>query len=141
MNYTSLEHFATLAYPVARRENFKEMAYSGVETFHVDRVVAEKSDLSASQFTAYLRDIPRAFVWFYAPWCGHCVRSQPEFEAAARESSTPFVAYNADQPNAQAIARKFKVQGFPTFVLVEHGEPVKWFDDARAKAAFVRFAK
>lgn len=141
MNYTSLEHFASLAYPAAKREHFTDVEhYSGVESFKVDGV-ADKSAMSGAEFIEYLRSVPRAFVWFYAPWCGHCVRSKDEVAAAARASSTPFIAYNADQPAAGPISRKYKVQGFPTFVMIERGEAVDWFQDARTKDAFVRFAQ
>ena len=158
--YTSLEHittldnFASLAYPArrdfrappersepSRRENFTDLShYSGVESFKVPGV-ADKSNLSASELMQYLRTVPRAFVWFYAPWCGHCVHSKDAVSAAAKESSTPFVAYNADQPGADAVSRKFNVRSFPTFVMVERGEPVEWFKDERTKAAFVKFAQ
>ncbi|CAI7908092.1 unnamed protein product [Closterium sp. NIES-53] len=58
-------------------------------------------------------------VMFYAPWCGHCKRLEPEYVKAAEmlveEGSDIVLArINGDEKKHKAIARKYGVGGFPT---------------------------
>lgn len=39
--------------------------------------------LTEANFTATLAKKDGALVMFYAPWCGHCKKAKPEFQAAA----------------------------------------------------------
>jgi len=58
------------------------------------------------------------FVFFYAPWCGHCKTSKPEYQKLKATLNRPdiviaqFDATENDCPNG-----KVDIQGFPTFYL------------------------
>ncbi|GJP49340.1 hypothetical protein CLOM_g8563 [Closterium sp. NIES-68] len=58
-------------------------------------------------------------VMFYAPWCGHCKRLEPEYLKAAEQlaeegSDIVLARVNGDEKSNKAIARKYGVGGFPT---------------------------
>ncbi|GJP47023.1 hypothetical protein CLOM_g6255 [Closterium sp. NIES-68] len=57
-------------------------------------------------------------VMFYAPWCGHCKRLEPEYLKAAEQlaeegSDIVLARVNGDEKSNKAIARKYGVGGFP----------------------------
>lgn len=88
-------------------------------TFASANVVVDLT--STARFDASVgRDRP-ALVEFYAPWCGHCKKLEPEYEkAAAAFSNDPgrvlIGKVNADEN--KELGRRFGVRGYPT---------LKWF--------------
>ncbi|CAD7971412.1 unnamed protein product [Amoebophrya sp. A25] len=60
---------------------------------------------------------------FYAPWCGHCKKLEPEYEAAAKKLAeldikVPLAKIDANEEEHRAIAEQHEIKGFPT---------LKWF--------------
>jgi len=56
-------------------------------------------------------------VEFYAPWCGHCKKLAPEYEAAAAILSAqdpPLTIAKVDATEAKGLADRFSIKGFPT---------------------------
>ena len=56
-------------------------------------------------------------VWiveYYAPWCGHCKKLQPEWEAAARKLKGAVKLGKVNCDEESALCREFSVQGYPT---------------------------
>lgn len=58
-------------------------------------------------------------VMFFAPWCGHCKRLEPEFDRAARAlaeegSEIVLAKINGDDKKHKRLMRKYEVSGFPT---------------------------
>ncbi len=51
----------------------------------------------------------------YAPWCGHCKNSMPEFEKASR-SSDNILLINSDDPANESILSQYGVKSFPTII-------------------------
>eukprot|EP00992_Anisonema_acinus_P011194 TRINITY_DN7211_c0_g1_i1.p1 TRINITY_DN7211_c0_g1~~TRINITY_DN7211_c0_g1_i1.p1 ORF type:complete len:276 (+),score=27.60 TRINITY_DN7211_c0_g1_i1:58-885(+) len=78
---------------------------------HVEGTVLE---LDVENFEATVMDESRdVFVKFYAPWCGHCQRMAPTWDAlAAAEPEVLVVKLDASKYNI--LAGKFGVRGFPT---------------------------
>uniref|UniRef100_A0A0A9YIG1 Thioredoxin-2 n=1 Tax=Lygus hesperus TaxID=30085 RepID=A0A0A9YIG1_LYGHE len=57
---------------------------------------------------------------FFAPWCGACKASEPQFEAlASKYADCVFIKVDVDK-NATASA-KFQITGLPTFVVFHRG--------------------
>ena len=51
---------------------------------------------------------------FYAPWCGHCTRSMPEFKKAQSQGRGKIILVNSDEnPD---LVKKYNVKGFPTIM-------------------------
>jgi len=53
---------------------------------------------------------------FYAPWCGHCKNSMPEFIKASESPNTDILLVNSDDPASKSLMNKYSVNGFPTIV-------------------------
>merc|ERR1712018_1017852 len=57
-------------------------------------------------------------VEFYAPWCGHCQRLEPEWNEAAAQlkekTGGKVKVAKVDCTENQGLAQRFGVQGFPT---------------------------
>ena len=58
---------------------------------------------------------------FYAPWCGHCQRLQPEYTRAAKnlEGLANVVAVNCDEEDNKPFCGQMRIQGFPTLKTVK----------------------
>lgn len=85
------------------------------------------------------------FVMTKAAWCGHCVHSTPEFEAAAKESDVIFcyADITGETPEEKEIKDKVKFfkdfKGFPNFAIFKNGVELKPFSGERKKQSFISF--
>lgn len=51
---------------------------------------------------------------FFAPWCGHCKSSMPEFVKATEISNGKVLLINSDEPKNKKLMEQHSVKGFPT---------------------------
>lgn len=63
------------------------------------------------------------FVLFYAPWCGHCKSTLPEFEALQLSYKGPIqiLSYNSEDPDNREIIAQQDIKGFPTIRYYKDG--------------------
>lgn len=59
---------------------------------------------------------------FYAPWCGHCKKLQPEWEEAASALRGQVKFGKVDATEEKMLANRFQVQGYPTIKYWEYGK-------------------
>ena len=56
------------------------------------------------------------FVMFYAPWCGHCKTTKPEFQKLQETYKGPIkiIAIDCDDDENKELVAQQEVKGFPT---------------------------
>jgi protein disulfide-isomerase/protein disulfide-isomerase A1 len=98
---------------------FLSCLIAGATAAAASSVAALKSDT----FAAHIKENKHTLVEFYAPWCGHCKKLEPEFEKAAGALEDKQVKLaKVDATEEKDLATKYNVKGFPTLI---------WFEDAK----------
>ncbi|KAF1763432.1 hypothetical protein GCK72_011698 [Caenorhabditis remanei] len=83
-------------------------------------------------------------VEFYAPWCGHCQKLEPEWKKAAKEMAGRVKFGALDATAHETIARKFQIQGFPTIKFFPPGSTSSDFEDyqgGRTSSDLIRYSE
>ena len=82
--------------------------------------MAEFIELSDSDFSQKLAEVPLALIDFYASWCGSCRMAAPLFKRVAQELSLPIFKIDAEKnPNARALV---EIQNLPTLAIWKNGK-------------------
>lgn len=71
--------------PSAPPLKIKEPEWSDVDS--------EVVHLTSRSFDPVIKEEASVLIMFYAPWCGHCKRMKPEYEAAAAQMKSEGVNY------------------------------------------------
>lgn len=83
--------------------------------------------LDESNFDDAIAEFDPLLVEFYAPWCGHCKRLEPEYAAAAAELKKDGIRIaKVDATENRALGDKFGVRGFPTLKFFRGGKATEY---------------
>ena len=80
--------------------------------------------LNRDTFAHFVMPKDLVLVEFYAPWCGHCKRLDPEYVKAAKilkEKAPGVILAKVDASKESELAKEYMVQGFPTLTLFRKG--------------------
>ncbi|KAF8099066.1 hypothetical protein N665_0252s0005 [Sinapis alba] len=116
------------------------LSVSSDDQFTVDGTVLELTD---SNFESAISTFDCVFVDFYAPWCGHCKRLNPELDAAApilAKLKQPIIIAKLNADKYSRLARKLEIDAFPTLMLYNHGVPMEYYGPRKADL-LVRYLK
>lgn len=82
------------------------------------------------------------FIFFGAPWCGHCKKLAPQFNEAAKlvkEQQLPVSFAKVDCTTEPSTCKRFSVKGYPTLYYISRGRMVQYSGarDAQSIVAWV----
>ncbi|KAM9068347.1 protein disulfide-isomerase A3 [Sarcophilus harrisii] len=80
-------------------------------------------------------------VEFFAPWCGHCKRLAPEYEAAATRLKGIVPLAKVDCTANSNTCNKYGVSGYPTLKIFRNGEESGAYDGPRTADGIVSHLK
>eukprot|EP00939_MAST-03C_sp_MAST-3C-sp1_P003763 g3763.t1 len=103
------------------------------------------SALTSDNFDISLLSHKYVLVVFYAPWCTHCKKFMPEFERVAKVTpkSRDVLFGKVDIVKETAIAKRYKVKGFPTlkWFIDGHDQTPKTHDIPREKKELIKWLR
>jgi protein disulfide-isomerase-like protein len=100
--------------------------------------------LAFDNFLSTIQSESNVLVKFYAPWCGHCVRMQPEYERAATklgEEHIDVVLAKVDATQEEILAGYFQVTGFPTLKFFQNGASPIDYSGGRSSGEIINWVK
>lgn len=104
-------------------------------------VGAETVALTDATFRSTVDSGNVVFIKFYAPWCGHCKRLAPDWDALGEEIEDPeIVIAKVDCTVESKTSQLMKIRGYPTLQLVK-GESLFEYEGPRTKEALRAFAE
>lgn len=95
--------------------------------------------LTNDNFSDIIAKEKLVLVKFFAPWCGHCQAMAADFESVATQLKGQAVLGDVDATKEEDLAKKFKIDGFPTLKLFADGEEVVDYNGGRDKESMIKF--
>lgn len=96
-------------------------------------------DTTDADFETVIASHEFVMMEFYAPWCGHCKKLEPEYEQAATQLGDKAVLARLDATAETKSAGKFEVKGFPTIKIFRDGKLAGDYEGGRSAADFVKY--
>jgi len=99
--------------------------------------------LTKANFDSIVDDADIILVEFYAPWCGHCKKLAPEYEAAAQElklHDPKIILAKVDATEEPTLATKYDVSGYPTMKMFRKGRMYE-YEGGREQNTIVSYMK
>jgi len=100
--------------------------------------VVELTDSNFEELVLKSKDI--WLVEFFAPWCGHCKRLEPEWNRAATQLKGKVKLGALDATVHTVMSNRYGVRGFPTIKMFRDGEESE-YDGGRTASDIVAWAQ
>lgn len=97
--------------------------------------------LTEETFKPFLKKKKHVLVMFYAPWCGHCKRTKPEFNKAAEKfkDNSKVELAAVDCTKHSGVCSAFEVRGYPTIKYFNYLKNQRDYNGERKSEDFINF--
>lgn len=82
---------------------------------------------------------PKKLVYFHMETCGHCKKFNPEWDKFAASYDGPLEIKKVERKEANGDLEKYKIQGFPSILLIDDQDNTKEFDGDRTVTGLEKF--
>ena len=82
---------------------------------------------------------PKKLVYFHMDTCGHCKRFNPEWDKFAANYDGPLEIKKVERKEAGGDLEKYKIQGFPSILLIDGEDNTKEFEGDRTASGLEKF--
>lgn len=96
-------------------------------------------ELDSKSLDEALKIQPDLLVEFYAPWCAHCQKFEPEYAKLAsmlNKESPPIKIARIDANKYDEVASKYTISGFPTLKFFTKGDVLDHTESKNADALY-----
>ena len=86
-------------------------------------------ELTQDTFFDFITKNDKVFVYFYAPWCGHCKSLAPiisKLSTRMQEAGGDIIVASVDADGNRELAEKYAIKSFPTLKYFVGGEPINY---------------
>lgn len=80
----------------------------------------------------------KSIIFFGAPWCGHCVRTAPEYAKAADALGSGFSMFYLNCEKYPKVGELMNINGYPTIMFLKDGKQYKMYKGERTKEGFIK---
>lgn len=110
------------------------------------KYIQEGMAVKAEKFEQQIADTNgKALVLFHAPWCGHCKKLMPDWNAATKDvkdkKGVSMIKVDCGSPQENKthakIMEKYGIQGYPTIKVFENGKVTGEYEGNRNKAGLL----
>tara|TARA_B100000989_G_C19433310_1_gene424028 strand:+ start:297 stop:737 length:441 start_codon:yes stop_codon:yes gene_type:complete len=83
----------------------------------------------------------KELIFIHMDGCGHCKNMMPEWEKALKKNNTNIKMRKVekDENDGPDLCKRYKINGFPTIILLNAGNKVKEYDGERNGDAIIKF--
>jgi thiol-disulfide isomerase/thioredoxin len=108
-------------------------------------VLTVRTEGFTSSPSSLLEDVKnkKVLVLFYNTNCGHCKTLKPEWDKAEAEMVDKMVAVDVTDTSeaVKMITEKYKINSYPTMLVLDNGKMTATYDGERTKDALVSYVK
>jgi len=98
--------------------------------------------LNRDTFAHFVNPKDLVMVEFYAPWCGHCKKLEPEYKKAAEVlAKEGIILAKVDASKETELAKEHMIQGFPTLTVFRKGAKIEDFGGERSADGIISYMK